>query len=315
MVATPVARPPRGTLRRRRPVDASERSLVSPLELRRPGARLLYWAVFALLVALTLTTMLPLYWTFTGGLKSSLEIIRTPPSIWPLHPRWDNYPTAWNDLRYPLYFRNTAILAAGAWALQLFVSATAAYALSKLRPVGGNAVLFLFLSTLMVPGVAYLIPQYVNVISLPIVHWRLVGTWWGIWLPESVSAFNIFILKSFFDEIPDDLIEAARIDGANAWQVLLRIMLPLSRAALAVVTIFTLIESWKDFLWPFLVLGPSSDLQPIMVALFAQLGSQGNVALDVAVAGLAIASIPPIVLFLIFQRQILRGITLTGLTG
>ena len=122
------------------------------------------------------------------------------------------------------------------------------------------------------------------------------------------------MLKSFFDSIPQELTDAARLDGANAWQMFIRIILPLSRPALAVVTIFTIIGSWKDFLWPLLVLS-DSNLQPLMVALYHQSGLNSNLPFTYLIAGLALASIPPIILFLIFQRQIIRGINLTVLKG
>lgn len=299
--------------RRQTTFDAAERTLISPLELRRPAGRLAYWLVFALLLALTLTTIFPLYWMFSGALKSTLELFRMPPTLWPTDPQWSNYPLAWSRLRYSLYFRNTLILALVGWLLQLFVSTTAAFALSKLRPAFGNVLLFLFLSTLMVPREAYLIPQYLTVVRLPLLEIQLIDTWWAVWLPGAVSAFNIFVLKAFFDEIPADLTDAARIDGANAWQLFTRIVLPLSRPALAVVSIFAVIGAWKDFFWPFLVL-TNADRQPIMVALY-RLAERAQEPLNLIIAALAIASVPPLVLFFLFQRQIIRGITLTGLKG
>ncbi len=298
---------------RRSTFDANERTLISPLELRRPGGRAAYWLVFALLLLLTLTTVFPLYWMFSGALKSTPEMFRMPPTLVPQDPQWGNYPLAWSRLRYGLYFRNTVILAAVGWFLQLFVSATAAYSLSKLRPAFGNVLLFLFLSTLMVPREAYLIPQYLTVVRMPILNIQLIDSWWAVWLPGAVSAFNIFVLKAFFDGIPTDLTDAARIDGANAWQMFTRIVLPLSKPALAVVSIFAVIGAWKDFFWPFLVL-TNADLQPIMVALF-RLTNRAQEPLNLIVAALAIASLPPLVIFFLFQRQIIRGITLTGLKG
>jgi len=302
-----------GPIYRRRRFDSAERSLVSPLELRSPRGRLLYWLVFALLLLLSLSTVFPLYWMFSGALKTTPEMFKMPPTLVPSDPKWGNYPLAWSRLRYSLYFRNTVILALGTWLAQLFVSTTAAYSLSTMRPAYGKVILFLFLSTLMVPAAAYLIPQYLTVVNLPLLNIRLIDTWWAVWLPQAASAFNIFVLKSFFDEIPTDLTDAARIDGANAWQMFARIILPLAKPALAVVSIFSVIGSWKDFFWPFLVL-TQADLQPIMVAL-SRLANRAQEPINLIVAALAIASIPPIVLFLIFQRQIIRGITLTGLKG
>lgn len=293
--------------------DAAERSLVSPLEMRTPANRLGCWAVWVLLALLTLTTMFPLYWMFSGALKTTLEMFRMPPTLFPRNPQWGNYPLAWSRLRYAVYFSNTLALALGSWFFQLFVSSTAAFALSKLRPAFGRLWLVLFLSTLMVPTSAYLIPQYLTVVRVPLLGIRLVDTWWAVWLPQAVSAFNIFVLKGFFDEIPADLVDAARMDGASAWRVLTAIVLPLSRSVLAVVSIFAVIGSWKDFFWPFLVL-TNANLQPIMVALF-RLSNRSNEPLNLIVAALAIASVPPILIFMGFQRQIIRGITLTGLQG
>lgn len=291
--------------------DLPERTLASPLALRTPSGRIAYWTLFLLLLLATLTTVFPLYWMVTGGLKGSSEIFRTPPSFFPAHPRWGNFAEAWSHLRYSLYFRNTLLIALGTWFLQLFVATTAAYSLSKLRPVFGRVVLFAFLSTLMVPATAYLIPQYLTVLDLPLLHIRLVNTWWAIWLPGAVSAVNIYLLKSFFDEIPADLTDAAVVDGAGSWQIFVQIILPLSKPVLAVTSIFALINSWKDFFWPLLVL-TKPEIQPITVALY-RLGN--TEPLNLVIAALTIASVPPLLVFLIFQRQIISGITLTGLKG
>src|SRR6266481_283120 len=260
---------------RRRVEDSSERTLVSPLMLKRPAGRVIYWTVFALLLVSTLITFGPLYWMFSSALKSSIEIFQNPPTFWPLHPAWNNYASAWNVLQYPLYFGNTLILAAGAVVLQLLVSATAAFALSKLRPAGKGIIQFVFFSTLMVPPVVYLIPQFVNISDLPLIHVSLINHWAGVWLPEAASALNILILKSFFDTIPTELTDAARLDGANGWQIFSRIILPLSRPALAVVTIFTVVASWKDFLWPLLVLA-DSNVQSLQLALYYAQVSNAN---------------------------------------
>ncbi|HTK05528.1 MAG TPA: carbohydrate ABC transporter permease [Ktedonobacteraceae bacterium] len=124
----------------------------------------------------------------------------------------------------------------------------------------------------------------------------------------------MILLKSFFDTIPNELLDAARIDGASAFQLFRRVVLPLSRSALAVVTIFVVVASWKDFLWPLLVLS-DDQAEPLMVAIYHFGGLESQQPLNLIVAGLGLACIPPIVLFLIFQRHIVRGISLTGLKG
>jgi multiple sugar transport system permease protein len=305
--------------RRRREERADERTLISPLERRRLSVRITYWCVFALLALLTLTTVIPMYWLFTDGLKTSVEIAALPPTWVPQQPDWSNFKDTWSLLNLGKYLQNTLILVAGSWVLQALVSVLAAFSLSKLRPAFGRVVLGFFLLTLLVPPVSYLIPQYVNVSMLPLVHWNIGSgeyAYLGVLLPEAVNAFNLFLLKSFFDDIPDEVISAARIDGAHALDLLIRIVLPMSRAVLAVISIFTVMAAWKDFLWPYVLLQSDYDRMPLMVYLYENwynrsLGTPNNVLF----AAFGMASIPPIVLFLIFQRQIIRGISLTGLTG
>ncbi|BCL77767.1 ABC transporter permease [Ktedonobacteria bacterium brp13] len=306
---------PHGRRSRRKSSEAAdERSLISPLTLRRPGPRIIYWAIFVCLVFSTVITLGPVYWMFSGGLKSSSELYQTPPTIWAQHPLWSNFTQAWTVMGLQLYFANTLILAAGAVVLQVVVSATAAYALSKLRPAGGNIIQFGFFCTLMVPPVAYLIPQFVNVNDIPFLHISLFNSWAGVWLPEAANPFNILILKSFFDGIPNDLTDAARLDGASSWRIFTSIVVPLSQPVLAVVTIFTIVATWKDFLWPLLVLADPS-VQSLQVALYHLQQPNANLPFNYLIASLALASIPPIVLFLFFQKQIIRGISLTGLKG
>jgi multiple sugar transport system permease protein len=305
----------RGAPRQSRAEATRDRSIISPVEFRKPSVAIIHWAIFGLLIVGTVVTIGPLLWMVAGALKPSIEIFSTPPVLWPASPEWRNFVTAWQQLNSLRYLANTVALAAGAVALQLVVSATAAFALSKLKPIFSNILLFFFLSTLMVPAIAYLIPQYFTVIHLPIFGISLIGTWWAIWLPEAANAFNIIILKSFFDTLPNELLEAARIDGANAWQIFTRIVLPNSLPALAVVSMFTIFATWKDFLWPYLVLIDPST-QPISVALYLQGIAQNSYQpLNVLLAGFVIATIPPMILFLIFQRQIMRGVVTTGLKG
>jgi multiple sugar transport system permease protein len=302
----------------------NDRSLLSPLDLKRPVVRFGYWLTFALLLFAAVVAITPMYWLFTDGLKSSMEINALPPSWVPQHPDWhgltnNNFRASWDLLDLGHYLNNTLILVAGSLIFQVLVSVTAAFSLAKLRPAFGNIWLGFFFATLLVPMVTYLIPQYLNVSSLPVVGWNIGSGNWiflGVLLPEAANAFNLYILKSFFDSIPDEIIAAARIDGANALDLMTRIVMPMSRAALAVVAILTLMASWKDFLWPYVVMAGDQDHQPLMVFLFYQWQNRSlGVPENVLFASFGLVSIPPILLFLVFQRQIIRGISLTGLTG
>jgi multiple sugar transport system permease protein len=253
----------------------------------------------------------PLYWMITGALKSGQEIAQTPPTLFPNDPQPQNYIDAWNRLNLAKLLFNTAYYAFGALAFQLVLDTAAAYALSKLRPIFGNVILGAMLATLMIPAMVLIIPQYVTVIDLPIVHVSLLDSPFAIWLPTVANAFNIFLLKRFFDSIPEDIMSAARIDGASAFRTLWSIILPMSRPILGVVSIFAVTAVWKDFLWPKLVM-PSPETRTISVGIYA---FAGGTPMNVVVAAAVIAAIPTIIFFLIFQKNIMSGLTTGSLKG
>jgi multiple sugar transport system permease protein len=208
---------------------------------------------------------------------------------------------------------NTLYYAFGALAFQLVFDVAAAYSLSKLRPFLGNPVLFLMLATLMIPAAVLVVPQYVTVVDIPIFHWNLVGTPEAIWLPSVANAFNIFLLKRFFDSIPSDYLDAAQVDGASPLLILWKIVLPMSRPIIAVVSIFSLVAVWKDFLWPLLVVyGYTPTRATLNVGLWQDsFGAPQNLV----IAAAAMAAIPTIIFFLIFQRNIMAGLTAGGIRG
>ena len=202
------------------------------------------------IVVFTLIFIGPMYFLFTDGLKSTSEAIATPPTLYPHHLHPSIYGQAFNRMDVARLLWNTLYYAFGALVFQLVFDVAAAYSLSKLRPVLGSVIFFLMLATLMIPTTVLVVPQYVTVANLPIVHINMIGTPEAIWLPSPVAnAFNIFLLKRFFDSIPEDYIAAARIDGASGLTILRRIVLPISRPIIGVVSIFGLVLAvrWKDF--------------------------------------------------------------------
>jgi multiple sugar transport system permease protein len=209
------------------------------------------------------------------------------------------------------YFLNTVVVALGVWGFQLAVDVPAAYALSKLRPVLGNKILALMLATLMLPTSALLVPLYVTITDVPIFGVNLINSPTALWLPAAANAFNIYLLKRFFDQIPDELLEAARLDGAGPVRVLWRIVLPISRPILAVVSILSIVTAWKDFIWPLLVF-PDPGKQTLSVALQRM---EMDMPLNLLLAGLVLASVPMVAVFLLFQRHILAGLTAGSLKG
>ncbi|MFD9126131.1 carbohydrate ABC transporter permease [Kitasatospora sp. NPDC059571] len=292
--------------------DTSTRTLISQTQLNRPVGKAVYWTVLTLVVAgFTLVFLGPLYWLVTGGLKSTQEVIQNPPTFFPHRIHTDTYSEAWSKLNMGRLLFNTLYYAFGALAFQLVFDVAAAYALSKLRPVLGNLILGMMLATLMIPSAVLIVPQYLTVLDLPLLHLNLVNTPWAIWLPTVANAFNIFLLKRFFDSVPDELMAAAAIDGASPMRTLWSIILPMSRPIIGVVSIFAVVNVWKDFLWPLLV-QPDPRNQPLNIGINSlSIGVPQNVV----IAALAIASLPTIAFFLIFQRNIMAGLTSGGLKG
>jgi multiple sugar transport system permease protein len=293
-------------------MSASMRTLVRPAVLKTRKGRLVYWSTLTVaLLLFTVAFIVPLYWAATGAMKSPAELAQNPPTYLPetWHP--ENYAKAWQEMDLTRYFLNTVLLAGGAWLVQLAVQVPAAYALSKLRPRFGNVVLGLMLVTLMMPATALLVPVYLTVVDVPLFHRNLINSPSAVWLPAAANAFNIYILKNFFDQIPDELLDAAKVDGAGPLTTMWRVVLPLARPILAVVSILSIVTAWKDFLWPLLVL-PDPAQQPLSV--FLQRIAQ-DTPLNSLVAGLVMASLPLIALFLVFQRQIIAGLGAGSLKG
>lgn len=302
----------RSAPRSRKQIPSQFRTIVSPHQLNSRWGRRIYWTVLiAVVTVFTLVFVFPLYWMITGALKTGEEIAQMPPTLFPATPTLDAYREAWDLFDLGLLLRNTGFYALGAWLFTMAVDVTAAYALSKLRPIFGNIVMGAMLATLMIPPMVVLIPTYLTAHDVPIFGWDLLNTPWAIWLPAAANGFNIFLLKRFFDSIPRELLEAAEIDGAGPVRILWSVVLPVSRPILGVVSIFTVVAAFRDFVWPLLVLS-DTDKMTISVGL-SQVSNQ--VTQNALMAGLVIASIPTIIVFFIFQRHIMAGLTAGSVKG
>jgi multiple sugar transport system permease protein len=286
------------------------RGLISELDWQRPRIR---WSTrtlhVLLLVGLVVVGLGPLLWLAKSAAMPTNDTIAHPLSFFPHGAAWSNFSQAWNDVHVGRYFWNSIVIAFGAWAVQIVVATTGGFALSVLRPRYAPIIKGLLLATLFIPVVVLLVPLYVEVVRLPIVHKSLLDSDWGLWLPWAASAFNVILVTRFFDNLPREIFEAARIDGAGPFQLFWRIVLPMSKPILGVVSVFAVLASWRDFLWPFLVLGGNPDKQPLSVRLPA---IQLQTSVGVFLAAMFIACLVPIAAFLIFQRSFLRG---TGLSG
>ncbi|HEX9338145.1 MAG TPA: carbohydrate ABC transporter permease [Pseudonocardiaceae bacterium] len=292
--------------------DRGTRSLASPMALRSTRGKTTYWVVFGgMLVLFVVAFLFPIYWMITGAMKSTPELVSTPPTLVPQQFHPGNYATAWSDMNLAQYLTNTVIQAGGAWLLQIVLCTAAAYALSKLKPIFGRVILGGIIATLMVPTQALVVPKYLTALDVPLIHANLLNSPLAVWLPAAANAFNLYLLKRFFDQIPDDLMEAAGLDGAGPLRTLWYIVLPMARPVLGVVSIFAVVAVWQDFLWPLLVFTDGTQ-QPITVGV-EQLA--GNLPLNETLAALVLASAPLVAVFLIFQRHIIAGLGAGSVKG
>jgi multiple sugar transport system permease protein len=294
--------------------EERERGAISANDRKRPVVRAWMWALqIVMLVGLLFAGLGPLAWSARASVSTSQDIIRDPMNIWLKPFQWGNIGQAWDGAQIGLSLGNTVIVALGSTVATLFVSTTGAYLLSALRPKWGPILSGAVLATLFLPGVISLVPLYLTILKMPVIGVNLQNTFWGVWLPAGASAFNVIVLKRFFDSIPRELIEAARIDGAGAVRVFTTLILPLSRPILGVVALLTVVASWKDYLWPMLVLS-SPNLQPVSVTLANM--PNGAMPFAVQMAAVFLTIIIPVILFMIFQKQFLRGVSsASGLKG
>jgi multiple sugar transport system permease protein len=294
--------------------DPATRTLISSAQLNRPRGRLYYRIVLTLVVVVfTLVFIGPLYFLFSDGLKSTQEAVQVPPTIIPAHVHPSTYASAWSRVGLGRLLVNTLYYAFGALAFQLVFDVAAAYSLSRLRPVLGNVIFALMLATLMIPATVLIVPQYVTVADLPLLHLNLIGSPAAIWLPSVANAFSIFLLKRFFDSIPGDLLDAAAIDGASPLRTLRSIVLPISRPIIGVVSIFALVAVWKDFLWPLLVeYGYNPSRETLNIGIWE---ASSTTPQNLVLAASAMAAVPTLAFFLVFQRNILAGLTAGSLKG
>jgi multiple sugar transport system permease protein len=283
--------------------------LISETEWSRPGTR---WGMrvlhVLLLVALVVIGLGPILWLAKSAITPTIDTISHPMALFPHGAAWSNLGQAWNDVHVGRYFWNTVKIAFGSWAVQIVVATTGGYALSVLRPRYAPIIKGLLLATLFIPAIVLLVPLYIEVVRLPLLHKSLINSYWALWLPYGASAFNVILVTRFFDNLPREIFEAAEIDGAGPFQLFWRIVLPMSKPILGVVSVFAILVSWKDYLWPSLVL-PNPNIQPLSVRLPS---IQLQTSLGVFLAAMFIACLVPIVGFLIFQRSFLGG---TGLGG
>ncbi len=265
-------------------------------------------AVHGFLFVMAVAMILPFLWMISTSFKTPAEIFVLPPRWIPKDPTIENYRELFASIKFGRPFINTVIVASSITFFSLLVSSMAGYAFAKFRFKGRDKLFFLILATLMVPGQMTIIPVFLLLRQL-----GLLNTYAGLILPGVASAFNIFFMRQFIMSIPNELIEAAKIDGAKESFIYFCIILPLSKPALTTIAIFTFTGSWNSFLWP-LIIAQDERMYTLPVAVSVLAGQYGE-NLGIQMAGSCIVIAPILVFFLFVQRYFIKGIALTGLKG
>jgi multiple sugar transport system permease protein len=283
------------------PIRKQDEPILSRLKL----GRLL---TYVFLIVLAAITLLPFLWMVSASLKANKDVFRFPIQWIPAVPVWSNFAKIWTEIPFLTFFLNTTKLTVIITLLQLFTSSFAGYAFAKLQFRGRDVLFLAYIASIAVPWQTYMIPQFIMMRSI-----HLVDTHLSLILLQAFTAFGVFLMRQFFISIPDDILDAARIDGLSEYGIFFRVMLPLSKPALATLTITTVVFVWNDFMGPLIYLN-SESLKTIQLGLrlFIQQYSS-DYALIMAAS--LVSLIPVIILFLAFQRFFVEGIAGTGVKG
>lgn len=264
--------------------------------------------IYAVLILITSVMLVPFIWMLSASLKLNKDVFSFPIQWIPENPRWKNYVDIWTKIPLLTFVKNSAKLTIIVTLLQLFTSSFAAYAFAKLNFKGKNLLFLGYIATIAVPWQAYMVPQFMMMRS-----WHLNNTHLAIICLQAFSAFGVFLMKQFYEGVPSDLCEAARIDGLSEYGIWVRVMLPLSKPALSTLTIFTFVSTWNDFLGPLIYL-TKNELKTIQIGLRMFI-SQYSAEYGLIMAASVITLIPVLVVFLAMQKHFVQGVAATGIKG
>jgi ABC-type glycerol-3-phosphate transport system permease component len=285
--------------------------IIERKHVRHPAKRT---SLYVAAIATSLLMIGPLYWMFATSFKQSGDIFASPPEWIPSPFILQNYRDVFTLLPFERFFVNSVIVAFLIVALNVVFDSMAAYAFAKLRFPGRDLIFFVLLITLMIPFQVNLIPLYRLMVLFHEIDPRLgTDTYFGLIAPSMIQVFGIFLMRQFFQSIPDEVLESARCDGATEFRIIRSIVLPLALPGMATLAIFTFLSSWNDFLWPLLI--TSSDEMrtlPVGVALLAR---RNTINWGNTMAGTTLATVPMIAVFLVLQRRFIEGLTAGAVKG
>jgi multiple sugar transport system permease protein len=266
------------------------------------------WLLYTVVTLGFIAVITPFVWMVLGSVKPEAELLRVPPTWWPETFTLDNYRTLFGKGIFPRSFFNSTLIAVVVTAANIAFCSMVGYALAKLNFRGKKLVFGLVMGTLMIPGMVTLIPLFVLVANL-----GLVDTYPGLMLPFLVTPFGVFLMRQFIIELPDDLLDAGRIDGASELRIFRQIILPLCGPGVATLGILTFLSSWNSFLWPLVVAQTQEHYTlPVALALFSK-NQQVTPNYGLLLAGATVVVVPVLIVFLIFQRRFIEGIATTGI--
>ncbi|MBE5947753.1 MAG: carbohydrate ABC transporter permease [Lachnospiraceae bacterium] len=265
--------------------------------------------LYIILIAIALMMIVPFLWMLSASIKSDREVFQMNPFVWiPEVPRWKNYVNIWKKIPFGKFVGNTVYLTIVVTFLQLLTSSFAAYSFAKLNFKHKKFLFLAYIATIAMPWQVYMVPQFIMMRSMGLNDKLL-----AIICLQAFSAFGVFMMKQFYEGIPDDLCEAARIDGMSEYKIYAKIMLPLSKPALSTLTIFTFVATWNDYLGPLIYL-KSQENKTIQLGLKMFI-SQYSSDYGLIMAGSVLSLIPVLVVFMCLQKFFVEGVASTGLKG
>ena len=265
-------------------------------------------AVYVILILLSILTIIPFAWMLSASLKLNKDVFAWPMQWIPAQPQWQNYVNIWTKIPLMKFISNTAILTVVVTLLQLLTSSFAAYAFAKLHFKGRNLLFLGYIATIAMPWQVYMVPQFIMMRGMGLNDKLL-----AMICLQAFSAFGVFLMKQFYEGIPNDLCEAARIDGMSEYRIYAKIMLPLSKPALSTLTIFTFVNTWNDYLGPLIYLRTETK-KTIQLGLKMFIG-QYSAEYGLIMAGSVVSLVPVIIVFLCLQKYFVEGVASTGLKG
>ena len=244
----------KSTIKKVTKFSTKTQGLLNFADLKKPSFIILYWVMFAILFLISLVCLLPTIWVGLSGFKDVSEMYAVPPTIIPKSFNVGKVADVWFKVNVLKYFTNSVMLIIGCWAFDIVVNGLAGYVLSRIKPVGSSVIETLVFWSMLLPGIS-MVPLYMTFVDVPLLHINLIGNYLPIWVIAGANAFNILLFRNFFNSIPMSYLEAARIDGCTDLGIFGKIILPLSKPIIMVVTIFSITGTWGNFMWPYLILG------------------------------------------------------------